>query len=139
MNPLLLARELDDFLASASRALVLEEGETLFDLAESRYSITGEQGKCVWHLWSAERNAVRRVVDVERRNGTLRLSVQRFGKGKPGTMEVVADRERRTSSAQRQQRTKYRNLLARSLEHHAPEWKLTQLTSTVDLEHSLSP
>lgn len=139
MDPLLLARELDNFLASASRALVMEDGEVLFDLAESRYSISGEQEKCLWHLWSAERNAVRRVVEIERRNGSLRLSVQRFGKGKPGTIEVVADHERRTPSTQRQQRTKYRNLLARALERHAPEWKLTQLTSTADLEHSFSP
>lgn len=82
MDPLRLARELEDFLAAAPRACVLEDGEVLFDLTAAKYSISGDNGKCLLHL-SQERNAVRRVVDSEYKAGQLRLAVQRFGKGKP--------------------------------------------------------
>jgi hypothetical protein len=44
-----------------------------FDLAEAKYSISGEYNKCLLHLWSADRNVVRRILDAEVRNGNLRL------------------------------------------------------------------
>ena len=75
MDAVLLARELEEFLAIAPHARVLEEGETLFDLSAAKYSISGENGKCLLHLWSQERNAVRRVVAVEQKHGQLRLAV----------------------------------------------------------------
>ena len=89
MNAAALARELEEFLASSPRSLVIEDGATLFDFSSAKYSVSGDD-RALLHLWSEERNTVRRVVDAERRNGTLRLSVQRFGKGKPTTVEVVA-------------------------------------------------
>jgi hypothetical protein len=95
MDAALLARELEEFLAISPRALVLEEGEILFDLNAAKYSVSGDEGKCLLHLWSSERNAVRRVLEVERRQGQLRISVQRFGKGKPTILDVIPDRDRR--------------------------------------------
>lgn len=139
MDAALLARELEDFLATAPRACVLEEGETLFDLTAAKYSISGENGKCLLHLWSPERNAVRRVVDLEAKHGQLRLAVQRFGKGKPSWLDIVADRERRVPAAQRQARLQYQKLLARILQRNFPDWNVDALVSTADLEHSFSP
>jgi hypothetical protein len=135
----LLARELEDFLAIAPRAFVIEEGETLFNLAAAKYSISGENGKCLLHLWSQDRNAVRRVVDLEHKQGQLRLAVQRFGKGKPSWLEIVCDRDRRAPAAQRQLRLQYQRLLGRVLERNFPDWRIDELTSTADLERSFSP
>src|SRR5689334_11455608 len=67
----------EDFLAAGNPTSVMEDGLTLFDLAQSRYSISDSAGKCLLHLWSEERNIVRRVLAAERKNGTLRLTVQR--------------------------------------------------------------
>jgi hypothetical protein len=139
MDAVLLARELEEFLAIAPHARVLEEGETLFDLSAAKYSISGENGKCLLHLWSQERNAVRRVVAVEQKHGQLRLAVQRFGKGKPSVLEIVRDRDSRAPAAQRQLRLQYQRLLARMLQRNFPEWTLDELTSTADLERSFSP
>src|SRR3954452_3099520 len=116
-----LARELEDFLAAAPHACVLEQGDTLFDLTSARYSVSGENGKCLLHLWSRERNAVRRVVDLERKNGQLNLTVQRFGKGKSSWIEIVSDRERRPPALQRQARLQYQRLLGRSLQRSFPD------------------
>src|SRR5271166_4037652 len=49
-----LVRELEDFLASARDAVIVEDGAVVFDLAQSKYSISGERNKCVLHVWSAE-------------------------------------------------------------------------------------
>ena len=139
MDPLRLARELDEFLGTAPQACVVEDGEKLFDLSSAKYSISGEQGKCLLHLWSAERNTVRRIVDVQRKPGQLRLAVQRFGKGKTSWLDVVSNRDHRAPSIQREARLKYQRLLRRMLERSFPEYRIEELTSTADLEHSLSP
>ena len=74
---------MQDFLSEAAGAVVLENGAVAFDLAQSKYSISGEYNRCLLHLWSAERNSVRRVLDAEVKNGTLRLAVQRLGQARP--------------------------------------------------------
>lgn len=139
LDPSRLAQELDEFLATAPSACVLEDGETIFDFASAKYSISGEWGKCLLHLWSPERNTVRRVVDMERKNGQLRLAVQRFGKGQPVWLEIVAERNGRVPAVQRQARLQYQRLLKRVLERNFPDWNVDELTSTADLERSFSP
>ena len=79
MTPEALTRTVQEFLSEASGAVVLEDGAVAFDLSWAKYSISGEHNKCLLHLWSAERNTVRRVLDAEVKNGTLRLAVQRLG------------------------------------------------------------
>jgi hypothetical protein len=88
VTPESLTRTVQDFLAEASGALVLEDGAVSFDLARAKYSISGEYNKCLLHLWSAERNAVRRVLDAEVKSGTLRLAVQRLGQSRPTKLEI---------------------------------------------------
>lgn len=139
LEPAHLARELEDFLATAPHACVLEDGEVLFDFNSAKYSISGEWGKCLLHLWSAERNTVRRVVELEHKNGQLRLAVQRFGKGQSVWLEIVAERNGRAPAAQRQARLQYQRLLKRVLERNFPDWNIDELTSTADLERSFSP
>src|SRR5579863_710470 len=79
-----LAQLLQEFLAEAREASVSENGEELFrfseDAATARYAVSGEYGKCLLHLWSPERNAVRRVIEAERKNEAVVLWVLRFGK-----------------------------------------------------------
>ena len=101
MTPEALTRTLQEFLAEASGAVVLEDGAVAFDLAQSKYSISGEHNKCLLHLWSAERNTVRRVLDAEVKNGTLRLAVQRLGQARPTKLEICRERDRRTPTAKK--------------------------------------
>src|SRR5438046_4441157 len=88
MKPEALVRIVEDFLVSASDAVVMEEGVVAFDLANAKYSVSGEHNKCLLHLWSAERNVVRRVLDVEIKNDVLRLAVQRLGQARPTKLEI---------------------------------------------------
>jgi len=96
MTPQALTRTVQDFLSEAAGAVVLENGAVAFDLAQSKYSISGEYNRCLLHLWSAERNAVRRVLEAEVKNGTLRLPVQKLGQARPSRLEICRERDRRS-------------------------------------------
>src|SRR3984957_3249597 len=139
VTPQALTRTVQDFLSQAAGALVLENGAVAFDLAQSKYSISGEYNRCLLHLWSAERNAVRRVLDAEVKNGTLRLAMQRLGQARPSRLEICRERDRRSPVARRMGRAAYECKLRRTLDRHFPEFKVVKLTTGVDLEKSFGP
>ena len=139
MTPEALARMLETYLAEARDAVVLEDGQTMFDLATARYSVSAEHGKCVLHLWSAERNTVRRVLDAEVKHDVLRLSVQRFGQAKPAKLEICRERDRRTPSARKAARAAYQRRMGRMLERGFPDLRVERLSSAMDLERSFGP
>ncbi|MGO9086821.1 MAG: hypothetical protein ACLQBK_16475 [Candidatus Sulfotelmatobacter sp.] len=134
-----LTRALEEFLAGAAGAVVLEDGAVTFDLERAKYSISGEYNKCLLHLWSAERNTVRRVLEAEVKNGTLRLAVQRLGQARPTKLEICRERDRRSPSAKKASRVSYEAKLRRALERHFPGFGITRLTSSIDLEKSFGP
>ena len=110
----------------------------LFDFATARYAVSGE-GKCVLHLWSEERNTVRRVLDAECNGRIMRLKVLRFGQSQPKLLEICADRDRRSGSARRTARASYLRLLERVLRREYPGFQVEHFSVGPDLEHSFSP
>ena len=139
MTPDALTRTLQDFLSEASGAVVLEDGAVAFDLGQSKYSISGDYNKCLLHLWSAERNTVRRVLDAEVKHGSLKLMVQRLGQARPTRLEICRERDRRTPSARKVARANYEQKLRHTLDRHFPDFTVTRLTTAVDLEKSFGP
>ncbi len=134
-----LGRMLESFLADAPHAVVLENGETLFDFATARYSVSGE-GKCVLHLWSEERNSVRRVLDAEMKPGLMCLSVLRFGQSRPIVLEISGDPAAAGSAITlRAIRTRYKQIFERVLLREFHGYKLESVSNRPDLEHSCSP
>ena len=117
MTPDSLSRLLADFLDGSRAAVVVEDAAVVFDLAEARYSISGEYEKCLLHLWSSERNFVRRVVDAEVRGTTLRLQVQRMGQRQPTRLDFCRDRDLRSPAARRSARAAYEARLRRAADH----------------------
>ena len=130
---------LEEYLASDNSATVLEDGTPLFDLGESRYTISESNGKCLIHLWSDERNIVRRVLDAERKNGALQLSVQRFGKSEPVLLEFCNTGDRRSVSCKKAARAQYAKLLQRVIATKNPGFRVDSLSTGMDLERSFSP
>jgi hypothetical protein len=139
MNLDSLSRELENFLAASREAMVIEDGAVIFDLAAARYSISAEHGKCLLHLWSSERNTVRRVLEAELHNDALHLTVLRFGQSRAVKLEVCRSRDRRSVAAKYAARAAYQQLLRRVLERDFPGYRLEGLTSAVDLERSFGP
>ncbi len=134
-----IAAALEGFLAEHSRAVVLEDGKVLFDMREAKYRLATEHGRCTLHLWGEERNLVRRVSATTMRNGVLRLGTHRFGQTKPQTLELVADRDRRTPSTREATRVRYLRVLERVLLRSFPEFKPDAFRTAMDLEKSFGP
>src|ERR1700733_13396786 len=139
MTPEFLARTVDDFLVCARDAVIIEDGAVVFDLAQSKYSISGERNKCLLHLWSEERNFVRRVLEAEVKNETLRLAVQRLGQTKPNKLEICRERDRRPPTAKRAARVAYQRVLQRVLQRRFPGFTANKLNTSMDLERSFGP
>src|SRR6266550_4127900 len=93
VNPETLARTVEDFLVGSRDAVVMEDGAVAFDLAQSKYSVSGEHNKCV-----------------------LQLEVQRLGQVRPSKLEICRARDRRTPTAKRAARLTYLQTLGRLLE-----------------------
>jgi hypothetical protein len=134
-----LACEMEEFLAYSRNAVVLEDGRHIFDLRSAHYSVSGEHGKALLHLWSPERNLVRRVLACERRGGILKLAAQRFGQSKPVKLEIMLAGDARSQAARKSARSAYDARLQQVLEREYPNAAVEPLRSTMDLEHSFSP
>lgn len=134
-----LLRAIEDFFVENPQAAVLEDGRMVFDMASARYSLTAENGRCLLHLWSEERNLVRTVCSLRPRRESLRIETRRFGQSRPQVFEIVPGRDLRSQSAREASRMKYQRLLERALGCSFAEWTVEGLRTQVDLEHSFGP
>ncbi|HEY4660139.1 MAG TPA: hypothetical protein VIG91_01470, partial [Terriglobales bacterium] len=134
-----LATTLEGFLSGSNNAVVIEDGTVTFDLGQAKYSVSGETNRCLLHLWSHERNVVQRVLDVETKGETLRVTVQRIGQTRPTKLDICRERDARTNSAKRAARVVYQRALDRVLRQKFPELTMTQLSTSMDLEKSFGP
>ncbi|HEV2620173.1 MAG TPA: hypothetical protein VGU23_09585, partial [Acidobacteriaceae bacterium] len=142
-----IAAMLEAFLADHPRAVVVEDGKVLFDMATAKYSLTTEHGRCALQLWSEERNLVRRVsAAVERgagRDRMLKLATHRFGQTRAGTIELLADKDRRTLTTREATRLRYLRSLERVMLRPGlgnwGEWKPEGFRTAMDLEKSFGP
>jgi hypothetical protein len=142
-----IATALETFLAEYPRAVVMEDGKVLFDMARAKYSLATEHGRCAMQLWSEERNLVRRVsAAVERgagRDRVLKLATHRFGQTRTGTLELLADKDRRTPTTREATRLRYLRALERVMLRPGGgawgEWKAEEFRTAMDLEKSFGP
>jgi hypothetical protein len=139
-----IAALIEGFLTQHAEAAVLEDGKVVFDLRAGRaggakYSIAAEYERCTLHLWSEERNLVRRVVGVTERGGALRLATLRFGHTQTKLLEVVGSREQRTPTTRETARSRYVRVLERVLGRGFAGWTCEGFRAAMDLEKSFGP
>ncbi|MBS1820663.1 MAG: hypothetical protein JST61_01600 [Acidobacteria bacterium] len=135
----MIAAAIEEFLALHPESVVLEDGRVVFEMRTAKFNLSTEHNRCTLQLWSEDANMVRRVVATRLREGILRLSVLRFGQTKPQSLELLANRDRRTPSEREAVRVKYLRVLERVLQRAFPEWTLDGLSSAMDLERSFGP
>src|ERR1700722_16481094 len=137
--PSALAEMIEAYIAEHPSAAILEDGQILFDMRSARYSVVESHGRCVFQLWSQDRNLVRSVVSVQHRTGCLRLITRRMGAPKPVALEIVPSSDRRTPTARDASRRQYLRRLERVLLRAFPDWKPDGFRAATDLEHSFGP
>ncbi|MDQ2924899.1 MAG: hypothetical protein M3R43_05010, partial [Acidobacteriota bacterium] len=106
---------------------------------QAKYTLSTEHNRCTLHLWSEQRNLVRRVISATPRGGSLRLATQRFGQTQTKLLELVASRERRTPTTRETARTRYLKTLERVLQRGFPDFKTDGFRTAMDLERSFGP
>ena len=127
------------FLETHPASQLLEAGEVLFDLGTASYELDETGGRTLLHLWSGERNLVRRIVAATRDGGVLRLSTLRMGQKSATEMELVAAQESLRPVPRVRARQRFTSVLARVLGREFPEWMVESMRSGMDLEHSFGP
>lgn len=142
VNTQALAEQISEYLAAHPHAMLVEDGQAAFYFSPesgAHYSLSPERDRCVLQVWSEERNIVRRVVGTQMKNGTLRLSVSRFGQAKPSVIELCERPEGQSPSAKKAARAVYAGMLQRLLQKEFPGWTVDRVTTAADLEHSFGP
>ena len=138
-TPAEIAILIQNYLAEHEAAVVLDEGRVVFQMSDARFSLSQEHGRCTLHLWSEDRNMVRRVVGAVARKDALRIGTLKFGQTKPQTLELLPRMERRTPTERDTVRKRYTALLERVLARNFPDDRLDRFRSAMDLERSFGP
>jgi len=134
------ATKVEEFLRADRTREITEDGELLFDLQHTEFRMEESQGRLLLHLWSPERNWVRRIVGLaEQDDAALVLHVERFGRARPGKLVVARPRRRRKQAGDRSsERRMFAAWLRRLLEREFPRSALEGLTTSPDLTRSFS-
>ncbi|MGP0070513.1 MAG: hypothetical protein ACLPWF_01080 [Bryobacteraceae bacterium] len=138
--PAELLQTIERFLDSSQEPVLYEPGEEYLAITPENFALEARCGCAQLQAWDQRRNLVRRVIGIERQSrGKLVLKVARFGKCE-GTLELI-DRRRavRDNVPLRSARLEFRERFRRFLRRQFPSYKLAELTTEADLEHTLSP
>ena len=140
-TPEQITATLEAYLADYPAAVLTEDGKVLFDLRTSRYTLSTAGARVTLHLWNEETNLVRRITAAVPRGKLLRLTTQKFGQTRPTTLELSAEKDRRTPSTRETTRTRYLKLLERVLTRHFQDegWRPESFRTAMDLERSFGP
>lgn len=128
------------FLASTSQPVLIEAGDVELSLVSGCFSLENSAGSLRLHAWSNDRSYTRRIVGVNNsKPGRLELKVARLGR--PDGVATIFDAahlgnaEIRRKGRRETNRERFRMMLSRQY----TGWKIAELTTAPDLEHSLSP
>jgi hypothetical protein len=128
------------FLDACIEPVLCEPGEESLVITADNFVLDSRDGVVSLQAWDDRRNLVRRVTAVEHESrGKLVLRIQRFAK-RYGTLSLI---DLRRPSGQnlslKSSRLEFRELFRRFLRRQFPAYKIAELTTEADLEHSLSP
>jgi hypothetical protein len=121
--------------------VLCEPGEEWLAITPENFVMEVRGAGAQLHAWDDRRNLVRRVIAIECEiRGKLVLKVASFGKRHSRSLELI-DRPRalRDNVPLRTARLGFREQFRRFLRRHFAAYKLAELTTEADLEHSLSP
>jgi hypothetical protein len=128
------------FLESSRDPVLSDPGQECIAIGPENF-VVEVRGACAQlQAWDEKRNLVRSITAVERETrGKLVLRVARFGK-LAGTLDLIDRSQGNGDNVQlRTARLGFREQFRLFLRRQFPAYKLVELTTEADLEHSLSP
>ena len=131
-----IERALEPFL-EANQIEVIENGRRVGAFSPFRFEVSTRGAQTLLHLWSEERNLVRRVLRIEEQSASgVVIEPLQFGKKKPGKLELVCPARQR--NANQLSRESFCASFGRLLAEQFPDERIESLTTAADLEHSFS-
>ena len=132
--------EIKRFLETSRMPAVLDPGEDPIPIAPDNFRLELRGQSVSLEVWSETRNLVRRVAGIQASHrARLQLIVERFG-ARTGRLELVDLAHPGSRDVSRHGvRLKYRERFRRSLLRQFPGWRIAELSTEPDLQHSLSP
>jgi hypothetical protein len=129
------------FLGEARQPALLEPGEELLPLEPDRHAVVRERGRLLIRAWDeGARHVVRAVTGVrEERSGRLELTVEKFAKRQGRLYLLDLARAEAQKTSRKAGRLAFAEQFRRLLARDYPEWRIRELSSEPDLEHTLSP
>lgn len=132
---------IERFLTASKQPTLIEPGEPPFAIQPANFLLENRGGALLLTLWDDTRSFTRRITDLaaNEHRARIELAVERFGR-KEGRV-ILADlaAQRNATLPRRGERMIHREQFRRSLARQYPGWRIAELTSEPDLEHSLSP
>src|SRR5579864_7937282 len=131
---------IEAFVSGSLEPVVLEPGEPFIPILKDHYAIEQRGQRLTMQVWDDQRNLVRRILRIEQQQrGRLTLAVEKFAR-REGLIDLVDRARPATRDLQRKSsRMVFRERLRLFLSREFPEWKIAELSSEANLEHSLSP
>jgi hypothetical protein len=135
-----IRQTIEQFLERSSETVLCEPGEESLAITADNFVLETRNGCLSLQAWDDRRNLVRRVTAIESQTrGKLVLRIQRFGQ-RMGTLSLVDLRNSAGENvALRSRRLEFREQFHRFLRRQFPTYKMAELSTEADLEHSLSP
>lgn len=131
---------IERFLADARKPAVMEPGEDPIAVTAENFVLTEGSRIVTIECWNDRRNLTRRIIGVfSQKRGSLELETEQLW-GRRGSLVLVDLAHPSQGGAERRgRRLKYREQFRLSLRRQFPGWRLVELSTEIDLEHSLSP
>ena len=120
--------------------MLCEAGEESLAIGADNFLLETRNGSLSLQAWDDRRNLVRRITGIElQTRGKLVLRIERFGK-RTGTLSLLdLRRSKGENIALKSDRLEFREQFRRFLRRQFPAYKIAELSTEADLEHSLSP
>jgi len=135
-----LQAAIESFLKASKQPALLEPGEEILAIAGENLILDIRASRLTLQAWDERRNLVRRILDLdEETRGRMELVVERFG-GKRGALFLLdLDQPASAEWSRRGTRMVFRERFRDFLSRELSGWKIAELSTEADLEHTLSP
>jgi hypothetical protein len=131
---------IERFLESAKNPALLEPGEELIPLVDGCFALEPRNGRLTIEAWDEHRNLTRRIVGIrEEARGKLDVAVERFARKQGNLIFVDLARPSSQNWMLRGARLVFRERFRQMILRRFGGWKLCELSTEADLQHSLSP
>ena len=137
-DPAAIHSEIERFLSTCTEPVLLEPGEPAVPLRPGGYVLHARPPGCVLEVWGDKGGLVRRIVAAGRSSpGSLPLKARTFGGGEIA-LEIL-DKAARGRRVERSEGIgRFAKFLVRLLAREFPQHRLDNLSSSPDLQRSLS-